>query len=313
MAKLMNTLTFMASCLLLASCHVSHEEGILKGLVVDATMNTVTIITADDDTLSFSTVNSSKTSLNGLLIGDSIEVRFEGKYVPGMDAESLATVSKVPSDEYTRFFNEGIRTETVDGESSSMYICFSKDSLKAELFAPESGTKEVLEQRTLPSGEHVWNVEDDDTKNVRYKDNCWTVSQRGKLLFKQQPSDNTPQLGAWKKLHYEGTLPAADCPGIKYQLYIRHREHSGDGYFLSRMTYLEAENGKDAVYTYMGRRYTLCGIPANDDATVWQLVSDNEKSIFNFLYSADGQTLTLLNKRFEMPESELNYSLKKVN
>lgn len=54
------------------------------------------------------------------------------------------------------------------------------------------------------------------------------------------------------------------------------------------------------------------GIPTDNDATVWRLESDNGKNAFNFLYGADGQTLTLLNSHFEMPESDLNYSLKKV-
>lgn len=66
------------------------------------------------------------------------------------------------------------------------------------------------------------------------------------------------------------------------------------------------------IYIYMGRRYTLRGIPTDNDATVWRLESDNGKNAFNFLYGADGQTLTLLNSHFEMPESDLNYSLKKV-
>lgn len=303
----------MASCLLLASCRVSHENEILKGLVADATMNTVTIITPGNDTLSFSTMNADKTRLEGLLIGDSVEVRFAGRYTPGTEAMSMATVSKAPADEYARFFSEGVRTEAVgDGEAGSMYICFTEDSLKAELFTPESGTKEVLEQRTLPSGEHVWNVEDDDTKNLRYVNHCWTVSQRGKLLFKQQPSDNAPRLGAWQTIRYEGILPAADCPGIRYQLCIRHREHSGDGHFLLRMTYLEAENGKDAVYNYMGRRFTQRGIPTNPDATVWQLAPDNGKNTYNFLYDAREQTLTLLNRQFEPITPELNYTLKKI-
>lgn len=309
----MKTLTFMASCLLLASCHTSQENGIQKGIVMDATMNTVTIITTANDTLSFSTVNSDKSGLDGMLIGDSIEVCFAGKYVPGMEAKSLATISKVLVDEYTRFFSEGIRTETVDGNNGSMYICFTEDSLEAELFTPKTGTKEILEQRTLPSGEHVWNVEDDDTKNVRYMDNCWTVSQRGKLLFKQAQSDNDTNLGVWVNEHYEGVLPAADCPGIKYQLHVRHREHSGDGNFLLRMTYLEAEDGKDAVYNYIGKRTTQRGIPTVSDAIVWQLTPDNDNSTYNFLYDAGKQTLTLLDKQFEPIKSELNYTLKKID
>lgn len=175
----MKTSVFIASCFLLAGCYVSHENGILKGMVIDATMNTVSVITAGKDTLSFSTMNSDKTALKELLLGDSIEICFAGKYVPGMEAKSLSTISKAPTDEYLRLFNEGIRAETVKGNPGAIYICFTEDSLKAELFIPENGTKEMLERRTLPSGEHIWNVENDDTKNVRYADNCWTVANAG--------------------------------------------------------------------------------------------------------------------------------------
>ena len=31
-------------------------------------------------------------------------------------------------------------------------------------------------------------------------------------------------MGNWVEVHYAGTLPAADCPGISYQLYVRHRD-----------------------------------------------------------------------------------------
>ena len=107
---------------------------------------------------------------------------------------------------------------------------------------------------------------------------------------------------------YEGTLPAADGPGIRYTLTVRHQEHSGDGTFSLDMTYLEAENGKDATYTYTGRRYTQRGIPGDDNATVWQLVSEDGDDIFNFLVE-DSLTITLLNMDFQKNDTELNYSL----
>ena len=211
-----------------------------------------------------------------------------------------------------RLFEDGIRTEAVDGSGQVMYVVFSPDSLKAELFGSESEGSEVLERRTLPSGGHVWNVEDDDTKNLRYTDGAWTISRRGKLIFSQPQADNDVHLGAWQELHYEGILPAADCPGIRYTLTLRHREHSGDGTFQLQMTYLEAEDGKDVTFSYTGRRLTLRGIPSDADATVWQLLVDGkEKEVFNFLCE-DDQTLTLLNKDFEKNDSQLNYSLERT-
>ena len=78
------------------------------------------------------------------------------------------------------------------------------------------------------------------------------------------------------------------------------------------MTYIEAEDGKDQSFSYTGKRFTQRGIPGDNDATVWQLVTDDKKDIFNFLYE-DEQTLTLLNDKFEKSSSGLNYTLKLVD
>ena len=45
---------------------------------------------------------------------------------------------------------------------------------------------EILERRGLPSGGYVWNVEDDDTKNVRFIDGLWTISQRDKVIYREK-------------------------------------------------------------------------------------------------------------------------------
>lgn len=322
---------FITACLLSGSCATSPEMKSFKGVITDATMNTITIVKSGNDTLPFSTMNADRTKARGLLVGDSLEVFYSGKYKPGMEASKIVLIARylvggnrdahgcLTSAGYTwsevqqncvRLWEKGIRLEAVDGSRRSIYVLFSPDSLRAELFASDNEVREILDRRALPSGGHVWNVEDDDTKNLRYEEGCWTISQRGKLLYKQEKSDNDVTLGQWEELRYEGVLPAADCRGIKYQLSIRHREHSGDGSFLLTLTYLEAENGKDAVFTYTGSRNTQRGIPADKDATVWQLVSEKGE-VFNFLYE-DENTLTLLNGDFEKAASGLDYTLKRI-
>ena len=49
-----------AACILLAGCNSSPNEESTKGIVTDASMNTVTIVTEKSDTLSFSTMNADK-------------------------------------------------------------------------------------------------------------------------------------------------------------------------------------------------------------------------------------------------------------
>ena len=53
-----------------------------KGIVCDATMNTVAIVTDKNDTLSFSTMNANKEEVDGLLLNDTLEVFYTGKYTP---------------------------------------------------------------------------------------------------------------------------------------------------------------------------------------------------------------------------------------
>ena len=54
--------------------------------------------------------------------------------------------------------------------------------------------------------------------------------------------------------------------------------------------------------------YTQRGIPGHNDATVWQMVTDDKQEIFNFLLQ-DRETLILLNDQFEVPQSKQNYAL----
>lgn len=221
--------------------------------------------------------------------------------------------SLAPYDFSLRLLREAIRTEATDGSKKALYVLFSRDSLFADLHTSGTSTVETLDRHSLSSGRHVWNMEDDDTKNLQCEGGRWTVSRRGKNLFEQARSDNDTALGGWKESHYAGMLPAADCEGIKYDLYIRHREHSGDGRFLLQLTYVNAENGKDKTFTHLGKRYTLRGTPTDSNATVWQLVSDEDKATFNFLYNAKKNALTLLGDDFSMADSELNYTLEMVH
>ena len=95
-------------------------------------------------------------------------------------------------------------------------------------------------------------MEDDDTKNVRFINGLWTIEQRGEVIYREDSSAADSSLGDWQERTYEGVLPAADTPGIRYTLTVRNREYSGDGTFVLAMTYLEAGNGKDETVTYTG-------------------------------------------------------------
>lgn len=199
-------LVALGALCIMGSCTSGMKSS--KGVVCDASMNTVTIVTDKNDTLSFSTMDANKDEVNGLLLKDTLEVYYDGKYTPGMSATKLVQFPRTPmpgadSDEhgckasagYTwsevqkdciRVFEKGIRTEAVDGSNESAFIVFSPDSAQVELFFSNRQPNEILDRRGLPSGGYAWNMEDDDTKNVRLADGVWTISQRGKIIYSQK-------------------------------------------------------------------------------------------------------------------------------
>ena len=297
---------------LLGGCSPSTQEHSLKGWVADATMNTVAVV-EKGDTLSFGTANADKEGLDGLFIGDSVEVYYKGEYASGMEALRLVTIAHPETVVRTRLFEEGLRTEAIDGSHRSLYIPFSPDSLTAELYTSDKNGKETWKQHTLPFGKHFWSLKDEnDPVTLHRTDGRWKVTDRVKVLFEQPQSDADESLGMWTTSRYEGILPAADGPGIRYQLALRHRQHSGDGSFLLRLTYLEAENGQNVTFAYTGKRLTQRGTPEDPNATVWQLIADQGEDVYNFLQEKDGQSLTLLNRDFKKKQLPLNYTLKKV-
>lgn len=170
-------------------------------------MNTVTIVSGQGDTLSFSTLDAERVVTDGILLNDTATVYYEGKYKAGMSAQKIVVVPAAKNlaggdrDEHgcigsagyqwsevqqdcIRVFEKGIRLKAADSDQFA-FIVFSPDSAKVELFFSSGEKNEILDRRSLPSGGSAWNVEDDDTKNVRFTDGKWTISQRGKTIYRQ--------------------------------------------------------------------------------------------------------------------------------
>lgn len=116
------------------------------------------------------------------------------------------------------------------------------------------------------------------------------------------------ELGIMEEHLYEGLLPSASGPGTEYRLLIRNRQYSGDGTFRLTLNCKGADNIKDKSVTYTGKRFTQRGIPGDDNATVWQCITDDGTRIFNFL-RLNENTLMLLNDKFEKPDTQSNYNL----
>lgn len=78
----------------MGSC--SSEMKSSKGIVCDASMNTVSIVTDKNDTLSFSTMDANKERVDGLLLNDTLEVFYAGKYTPGMRLPNWFNIRRLP-------------------------------------------------------------------------------------------------------------------------------------------------------------------------------------------------------------------------
>jgi len=94
---------------------------------------------------------------------------------------------------------------------------------------------------------------------------------------------------------FGGTLPCADCPGIRYQVNLL-----ADHTFVSRMTYEERDSGFDERGSWQ---------LANDGRTLVMQRGNETREQFALL---DGNTLRKLDANGNEIESKLNYDLKRT-
>lgn len=116
---------------------------------------------------------------------EKTEIVGDDKDEHGCIASAGYTWSEVQKD-CIRLWEKGVRLASVDDAENTLFIVFSPDSTQVELFFSEADApNEILDRRSLPGRGYAWNMEDDDTKNVRLENGKWTVGRRGKLIYKQ--------------------------------------------------------------------------------------------------------------------------------
>ncbi|RHJ84346.1 copper resistance protein NlpE [Parabacteroides sp. AM08-6] len=116
-----------------------------------------------------------------------------------------------------------------------------------------------------------------------------------------------PKKGAVVQKKYKGTVPAADGPGIVYDLTLYYQQDSDDGVYELDATYLEAEDGKDQTFSSTGKRKVKKGVPTDASAVVYELIPSDGSMVFYF--QAEGDSLTMLNQELQKAASDLNYTL----
>lgn len=87
------------------------------------------------------------------------------------------------NEDCVKLFEKGISMISVEKPDLDhvVYVLFNADSTKAEIFKDQKSS-DILDRR-VALGEPVWNVEDDDTKNVRKFNGDWVIEQRGKVIY----------------------------------------------------------------------------------------------------------------------------------
>ena len=120
-----------------------------------------------------------------------------------------------------------------------------------------------------------------------------------------------PKAGAVINERYTGMLPAADGPGIDYDLTIVRQEGVTRGVYALVTTYIDGENGRDAIFTETGRFVTLQGEGPNKGTEYLELTPSDDSTVHYFLKEKDG-SLTMVGKDLKRADSKLNYTLKRT-
>lgn len=114
---------------------------------------------------------------------------------------------------------------------------------------------------------------------------------------------------------FVGLLPAADGPGINYEVSLTHYEKLNNGVFEMVTTYIDAEGrGEDRTFRTYGRYATMIGTGDNDTELYVRMVPFDGGENYNFVIDPGNNALTMLgNDLKRAKDSNQNYTLVKRN
>ena len=110
----------------------------------------------------------------------------------------------------------------------------------------------------------------------------------------------------------EGTLPAADGPGIDYVLTLNAATDGVDTTYTLDMTYLDAEGqGKNKTFSSKGKQQTIQKVVNKKPTKAVKLTPNDGEAPMYFVIVND-TTLRLVNDSLQEAVSDLNYDIIKV-
>lgn len=108
---------------------------------------------------------------------------------------------------------------------------------------------------------------------------------------------------------YEGILPAADGPGIRYVLSVDKAGPDGESGYTLVTTYLDAEgSGKDKSFTSKGKKEVIRKDVNDKKKTAIKLTPDDGDAPVYFVVVND-TILRLVNDSLQEAVSDLNYDI----
>ena len=111
---------------------------------------------------------------------------------------------------------------------------------------------------------------------------------------------------------YEGTLPAADGPGIDYVLTLNAATDGVDTTYTLDMTYLDSEGqGKNKTFSSKGKQQTIQKVVNKKPTKAVKLTPNDGEAPMYFVIVND-TTLRLVNDSLQEAVSDLNYDIIKV-
>ena len=75
------TLVVITSCF--SSCKQENPSKVINGIVYDASMNNITLITGKGDTVNIRTMDANTNKVGGILLNDSVEVTYVKEKIGG--------------------------------------------------------------------------------------------------------------------------------------------------------------------------------------------------------------------------------------
>ncbi|GGF20050.1 copper resistance protein NlpE [Echinicola rosea] len=123
-----------------------------------------------------------------------------------------------------------------------------------------------------------------------------------------EPADKVLQKEGSTWFTYEGTLPCADCSGIKMTLRLENRAEKNAREYKLSQAYLGTTDG-DRTFESSGVYEVTYGMEGNPGAMIITLLDDQENPVKHFLQEKDSDELIMLDINKKKIISDLNYSL----